>query len=60
MYLERLLLRVPLKDANRERMIAFLEDQLGQALIDFSAPGVETHLREVTHLMMSTPEYQLA
>lgn len=60
LYLERLFLRLPLKTDARESLVSFLQGRIGQDTIDFTDPKIETHLREVTHLIMSTPEYQLA
>ena len=60
LYLERLLLRVPLKEAARNSMVKFLELRSDADTIDFDHPATEIHLREVVHLIMSTPEYQLA
>lgn len=59
-YMERLLLRLPLSEDVRGSMAAFLTKRLGKETIPYSYPGLENDLREVMHLIMSTPEFQLA
>lgn len=59
-YLERVLLRLPLKDDARVKITQFLVNEMGHAEIDLDNPAAESMLREVTHLIMSAPEYQLS
>jgi hypothetical protein len=51
-------LRVPLAAPDREALVGFLRGQLGSSTI---RPGdsLETSLRELLYLVLSTPEYQL-
>ena len=56
--LERFL-SVPVDSDARATMIAFLDEQLGTPDIARSRTYLEEPLRLVTHLIMSTPEYQL-
>ncbi|MCH8334226.1 DUF1800 domain-containing protein, partial [Candidatus Sumerlaeota bacterium] len=58
-YFERRFLRLPLEGGDRDSILAFLRESLGGDEIDFEVPGVERSLRELLHLIMSTPEYQL-
>ena len=53
------LLRVPVDAEVRAALIAFLEKQLGTGDLDRAASYSERPLRLVTHLIMSTPEFQL-
>ena len=53
-YFERRFLRVRLQDLDRQSLVKFLKDRTSGGEID------ETSLREVLHLILSTPEYQLA
>lgn len=53
-------LRAPLQDARRAELVKYLEGQLGSGAIDFSGSGLEKALRELLHLILSTPEYQLS
>ena len=53
------LLRVPLAEEDRRTLIAFLTEELGTAAIDTAATYLEEPVRQVVHLIMSTPEYQI-
>ena len=53
------LLRVPLAEEDRRALIAFLTEELGTATIDAAATYLEEPVRQVVHLIMSTPEYQI-
>jgi hypothetical protein len=53
-------LSVPLDPAARSAAVAFLETQLGTSDLDRAKTYLEEPLRETAHLIMSTPEYQLA
>lgn len=53
------LLRVPLAEEDRQTLIAFLTEELGTAVIDPATTYLEEPVRQVVHLIMSTPEYQL-
>lgn len=59
-YLERLLLSLPLKENARNSAGQFLAKRIGGDTIDFADSKIETHLRELVHLIMSAPEYQLS
>lgn len=52
-------LRVPIAEAMRSALIAFLSDELGTAELAQSASYMEDALRMTAHLLMSTPEYQI-
>jgi uncharacterized protein (DUF1800 family) len=56
---ERFLTVAPAQEA-RATMIRFLDDQLGTDEINRAATYMEEPLRLLVHLIMSTPEYQLA
>jgi hypothetical protein len=58
-HLSMRLLRVPVDAEVRAALIAFLEKQLGTGDLDRAASYSERPLRLVTHLIMSTPEFQL-
>ncbi|HLN11459.1 MAG TPA: DUF1800 family protein, partial [Xanthobacteraceae bacterium] len=53
-------LSVPPAQEARATMIRFLDDQLGTDEINRAATYMEEPLRLLVHLIMSTPEYQLA
>jgi len=59
-YLERLLLSLPLKENVRDSAERFFAKRIGGDTIDFEHSATETHLRELVHLIMSAPEYQLS
>jgi hypothetical protein len=58
-YLLRRFLIIEPRPADRQDMIRYLEQRLGNSAIDFDRKGLETDLRETLHLVMSLPEYQL-
>ena len=53
-------LSVPVNNDVRLMLVAFLEDQLGTSDIIRSRSYMEEPLRLLGHLILSTPEYQLA
>ena len=53
-------LSVPLDPAARDAAITFLEAELGTTDLDRAKTYLEEPLRLTAHLIMSTPEYQLA
>jgi hypothetical protein len=59
-YLMRRFLRAPITGERRQTLIRFLEQQTGGSQIDFSRHRLEKDLRELLHLIMSAPEYQLS
>ena len=58
--LARRLLRVPLRNGDRVELIRYLESRFGPGEIDVDGQQLETDLRELVHLIMSLPEYQLS
>ena len=52
-------LRVPVSDDTREALVALLEAELGTTDLARAETYMEDPLRMVTHLIMSTPEYQI-
>jgi hypothetical protein len=59
-YLLRRFLRVPPDEATRQKLIAFLNKELGTTDIAAARTYLEDPLRLVLHLIMSQPEYQLS
>ena len=53
-------LSVPLDPAARSAAVSFLDGELGTSDLDRAKTYMEEPLRETAHLIMSTPEYQLA
>jgi hypothetical protein len=53
-------MRVPPGDQARQKMIAFLNQELGTTEVSVAQTYMEEPLRLVLHLIMSQPEYQLA
>jgi uncharacterized protein (DUF1800 family) len=53
-------LSTPLDSAARDAAVVFVEGELGTADLDRAKTYLEEPLRLVAHLIMSTPEYQLA
>lgn len=51
-------LRVPLAPEDRAALVRFLTEKLGSSMVRPS-DTLETHLRELLYLVLSTPEYQL-
>jgi hypothetical protein len=58
-YLLWRLLRVPTAGATREALVTFLTKELGTDNIDRAKTYMEDALRMTTHLVLSTPEYQI-
>ena len=58
-HLQLRLLRVPLDGDVRASLIGFLEKQLGTGDLALASTYMERPLRLATHLIMSSPEYQL-
>jgi uncharacterized protein (DUF1800 family) len=58
-YLMGRFLRVPLSADLRTTMVTFLDEELGTSDITRARTYMEDPLRMVTHLIMSTPEYQI-
>ena len=58
-YLAARMLRVPLAPATRDAFVAFFAKELGTDSLDRAQSYMEDALRMTTHLIMSTPEYQL-
>ena len=52
-------LRMPVADDFREGLVTFLTEELGTADLERARTYLEDPLRMVTHLIMSTPEYQI-
>ncbi|HLI83061.1 MAG TPA: DUF1800 domain-containing protein [Bryobacteraceae bacterium] len=59
-YLIRRFMRVPPGEEARQKMIAFLNKELGTTEIAVAQTYMEDSLRLALHLIMSQPEYQLA
>lgn len=59
-YLLGRFLRVPVAGERRQTLVRFLEQQTGGATLDYSRYTLEKELRELLHLIMSLPEYQLS
>jgi hypothetical protein len=59
-YLLWRLLRVPAAPATRDALVAFLTKELGTDAVDRARTYMEDGLRLTVHLIMSTPEYQIA
>jgi hypothetical protein len=58
-YLIHRFMRVPPGDEARQKLIAFLNNELGTADLGVAQTYLEDPLRLVLHLIMSQPEYQL-
>jgi hypothetical protein len=58
-YLTRRFMRVPPSDDTRQKLVAFLNNELGTSDISVAQTYMEDGLRLVLHLIMSQPEYQL-
>jgi hypothetical protein len=59
-YIIHRFLRVPPDDGVRQKLIAFLNKELGTADIAVAQTYLDEPLRLVLHLLMSQPEYQLS
>jgi hypothetical protein len=53
------LLSVPLDQGDRQRLIDFLDGELGTSQTAAAETYLEEPLRMLLHLIMSAPEYQL-
>lgn len=53
-------LRSPITGKRRDNLVAFLDAGVGGQRLDLAQPGLEAKLRELVHLILSSPEYQLA
>jgi hypothetical protein len=58
-YLTHRFMRVPPSEATRQKLVAFLNKELGTEDISAAQTYLEEPLRLVLHLIMSQPEYQL-
>ena len=58
-YLLARFLRMPVSAGMRDALVALLDDELGTADLARAETYLEDPLRMVTHLIMSTPEYQI-
>jgi hypothetical protein len=58
-YLIRRFMRVPPSEDTRQKLVAFLNNELGTSDISVAQTYMEDGLRLVLHLIMSQPEYQL-
>jgi hypothetical protein len=52
-------MRVPPSEDTRQKLVAFLNNELGTSDISVAQTYMEDGLRLVLHLIMSQPEYQL-
>lgn len=59
-YYEKRFLSVKLGEDRKAVVIEFAQNSLGEVNIDFAKAETETKLRELVHLILSAPEYQLA
>ena len=59
-YLLWRLVRVPVAPGTRDALVAFLTKELGTDSVDRARTYMEDGLRLTAHLIMSTPEYQIA
>ena len=58
-YLLARFVRVPVSTDTREALVVLLDEELGTTNIDRAKSYMEDPLRMVSHLIMSTPEYQI-
>ena len=58
-YLLGRFVRVPISSTTRDALVTLLDEELGTTDISRAATYMEDPLRMVTHLIMSTPEYQI-
>ena len=58
-YLLGRFLRLPVSTGTREALVTFLDGELGTSDISRAQTYMEDPLRMVSHLIMSTPEYQI-
>jgi hypothetical protein len=59
-YFCRRFLRFDLQSDRRAAVIDFLKQELDSDTLDYDNEAVETALRRVVHLILSSPEYQLS
>jgi hypothetical protein len=59
-YLIHRFMRVPPDDATRQKLVSFLNKELGTTDLTVAQTYLEEPLRLVLHLIMSQPEYQLS
>ncbi len=59
-YLSERFLRVPLRAADRRALESRMRELAGGKRLDLDDPATERGLRELLHLLMSLPEYQLS
>jgi hypothetical protein len=59
-YLTHRFMRVPPSEATRQKLVAFLNKELGTEDISAAQTYLEEPLRLALHLIMSQPEYQLS
>ena len=52
-------LRIPVSSALRDSLVVFLDEELGTSDLNRAQTYLEDPLRMVTHVILSTPEYQL-
>jgi hypothetical protein len=52
-------LRLPLEEHDYALVLSFAKRTLGAGAIDFNSSGMEHNLRDVLHMILSTPEYQI-
>jgi hypothetical protein len=53
-------LRAPITGKRRDSLIAFCASQMGGAQVNYASWELERELREVLHLILSSPEYELS
>ena len=53
------LLRMPVSSDTRDALVALLNNELGTSDLSRAQTYMEDPLRMVTHVIMSTPEYQI-
>ena len=69
-YFSNRFLRVPLDHVSRAELVGWTQDAIGSSegwtrdvigssAIDYEIPQTETVLRELVHLIMSSPQYQV-
>jgi hypothetical protein len=58
-YLIHRFMRVPPSDGTRQKLVAFLDKELGTTDVSVAQTYLEDPLRLLLHLIMSQPEYQL-
>ena len=56
----RRFVRLPITGERHQALVSFFEKQIGGTKIDYTRYSLEKELRELAHLIMSAPEYQLS